>query len=495
MKRFALLVIILCCSMWKLAYTQTPSRYQELYKKSQHWVQTQPDSAIYYAQKALNATNKPIEQAYAHELIAYYSQHTGYYGMAMQHYKLAYELYRTKSQKASMLNNMAFCYKNAGNYSGAINIATQAVKLFSKLGDSTKVLHAYNLLANCYRTNTNFADADSTFRKALNLAKKLNSSHDLANLYDDISKLKERLNDYQTAIRYQKLALDTAPKHKSSIKRVIRLTHLVQLCLFVGDTGLANSYMTKANAINSKASKALVQLYATRGLFCINKQDEAAARESYKRCDSLLMILSDHPKNILQQKYAHKIGYEVYCRAWWLSEKLWLGNKPKFQAMKDWAKNRMETEKKLYEKVKVMMNTKDALVIERNRPKTQIIRQVSLWWLLTIALVVIVGGVLIYHKHLQKLRAHTNFIKAIKASPVKGFESLSQQEVSMLQNIEKCITGKLNTDDIKILVMVARSYKYTQISVTVGLQVGTIKSRIKRLKDQCQVENIRDLMH
>jgi tetratricopeptide (TPR) repeat protein len=481
--------------MWKPAYTQSPSHYQELYKKAQHWFQTQPDSAIYYAHKALNATHKSTEQAYAHELIAYYSQHVGYYGMAMQHYKLAYELYHTTSQKASMLNNMAFCHKNAGNYSSAINMATEATKLFSALGDSTKMLHAYNLLANCYRTNTNFADADSTYHKALPLAKRLGTRYDLANLYDDLSKLKERLNDYTTAIHYQKLALDTAPKHKHPIKKITRLSRLVQLCLFVGNTDLADSYMAQANTIDAKTSKALVQLYATRGLFYINKQDEIAARESYKHCDSLLLILSDHSENLLQQKYAHKTGYEMYCRAWWLSEKLWLGNKPKFQSIKDWARNRMETEKKLYENAKHMMNTKDALEIERHRPKTQIIRQVSLWWLLIIALVVIIGGILIYHKHLQKLRAHTNFIKAIKASPVKGFEALTQQEVSMLQNIEKCITGKLNTNDIKILVMVARSYKYAQISVAVGLQVGTIKSRIKRLKDQCQVENIRDLMH
>lgn len=494
MKRFTLLVIVLCCGMWKLAYAQVPTHYQQLYKKAQNWFQTIPDSAIYYAQQALRATSKSVEQAYAHELIAYYSQHIGHYGMAIQHYQQAYKLYQSTSHKAAILNNIAFCYQNSGHYQKAITVASKATQYLSKTGDSTKIMHAYNLLANCYRTNMSYTKADSTYNEALVIAQTLRASKDLANIYDDISRLKERMSNHKEAIHYQKLALKIVQNNKDETKKMIRLAHLVQLCLFVGDTVAANNYMNQANSTQITTPKALVQLYATRGLYYLNTHNEIAAKQAYQTCDSVLSELSKHTNNTLQKKYAHKLGYEVYYRAWWLLDKFWLGNQEKYKTLKEWAEQRMRFEQKLYKEIKTTINAQDSLAIERYRPKVQVIRQVSLWWLLTIALTTIVGGMLIYHKHLQKLRAQTNFIKAIKASPVKGFDTLSQEEVSMLQNIEGYISGKLNADDIKILVMVARSYKYSQISLTVGLQVGTIKSRIKRLKDQCQVDNIRDLM-
>ncbi|WP_045113201.1 tetratricopeptide repeat protein [Microscilla marina] len=494
MKSFILSIVLLCFSMWGLAHTKKPANYRQLCKKAQDLYQAQPDSAIHYARKALNAAQKVTEKAYAHELIAYYSQHLGYYGMATQHYKAAYKFYHSLANKAAMLNNMAFCYNNAGNHQTAISISHKAIEHFKRLKDSTKLMHAYNLLANCYRARLSFTNADSTYKLALSMAIKRGTPQDLANLYDDMARFKEKLNEYNSAISYQQLALDTQP-NACRAKKVIRLTRMIQLCLLAQKPEAAKLYLTKVNALGTTTSKALIQLYAARGLLHFINRNETAAKLSYKRCDSLLTLLSESSQNYLQQKYVHKTAYEIYHRAWRVLHTLWFyGDRVRFKPAKTWAKARMKAEKNWYKRSKVAMTLKDALVIERYRPKTQIVRQINLWWLLVITLVLITGGLLIYRKREQSLHAHTNFIKAIKASPVKGFEELSPQEVDMLQSIEGHIQGKLNTDDIKILVMVARNYKYAQISVAVGLNVGAIKTRIKRLKDQCQVKNIRDLM-
>ena len=64
----------------------------------------------------------------------------------------------------------------------------------------------------------------------------------------------------------------------------------------------------------------------------------------------------------------------------------------------------------------------------------------------------------------------------------------------MLVEIESLINKELSTNDVKILVMISRDIPYVQIAVKVGINTGAVKTRVKRLKDKCGAENIRDLM-
>jgi len=154
----------------------------------------------------------------------------------------------------------------------------------------------------------------------------------------------------------------------------------------------------------------------------------------------------------------------------------------------------MEQEKALYEGLRVSVALKDSLVIARSAPKTQVVRPINPWWGALMVAVVMAGGWLLYLRREKTLKAHTDYVKAIKASPIKGFDEPKPQEIEVLQEVETRVGQRLKIDEIKILLMIARGYTYNQIALATYIPNGTIKTIVKRLKDQCKVDNIRDLM-
>lgn len=487
MKSFT--TFVLCVCMAGLTYAQK-SEYVRLYQKAQKLAINQPDSAIHYAHLATKVTQQTYKQAYAHWLTGFYSQNTGYYSMAIKHYQQAYKLYNDVKQKAVILANIAFCYKNAGNHQAAIPIAIQASQRYNKLQDSTRLINSLNLLANCYYSNYKFNKADSTYHLALKIAQK-QRSHKLANLYDDLARFKEHLSELDSAAYYQELALKKS-KEENLATKSIRFTKLAWYYLQLQDFSRVKQYLHKAQAINHNNIKALVYFYGVQGLSLYLDKKDTLAQQVYHKYDSLLRVLRSHSNNPIQHRFTHKTAYIMYKSGHELLGKMW--PKKYFAKPRQWFKKQMQHEFTLLEKTQTNIVLKDSLVVQLSNPPTHITKKVTLWWWLALTTVLAIAGWVIYHKRTQNVRAHAYFIKTIKASPIRGFAEVTSTEVNMLMEIEKRINKKLHIDDVKILIMIARNHQYNAISLHVGLNVGTIKTRIKRLKDKCGVENIRDLM-
>lgn len=491
MTRFILLFGGLClCSF---VYSQTTVTYTSLYKKAYYLGSAQPDSAIYYAQQALKLTRKAEEQANAHYLIAYYNRKIGYYGMALQHYETAHRLHKNLQLKATILKNIAFCHHNTGNHQAAIPIARKAVRYFQQEQDSVKLMRAFNLLANCYRAEYSLGIADSLLSAAVRIAKKLKAS-ELPNIYSDFARLEELRQAHDVAIDYQKMAVEQSVVTDTS-QKVIRFARLVQLCMLGQKIDLAKQYLQQANTLKPNTLKAKIQLLAVRGLLFFFDRKNKEAYQTYRQCDSLLLLLQQNKGSAIQQKYARKTAYEVYKNAYELLYKLCLyGNKQHFTQPKNFFEQRMLREKELYEGIKVQISLKDSLIIARSTPKTKVINKIAPWWVVVIILIIIVGSAIIYIRREKVVKANIDFVKTLAGSPVKGFEELTTKERQTLEQVEALIKRKLKIEEIKVLVMIQRGSNYNQISLATGASVGAIKTRVKRLKDRCNVDNIRDLM-
>lgn len=110
------------------------------------------------------------------------------------------------------------------------------------------------------------------------------------------------------------------------------------------------------------------------------------------------------------------------------------------------------------------------------------------------ASIMVVGGVIVYSRREKVIKANIDFVKTLADSPVKGFDELTTKERQALEQIETLIGRKLKIVEIRILVMIHRGSNYNQISLATEASTGAIKTRVKRLKDRCDVENIRDLL-
>ena len=468
--------------------------YASLYKFAYSVGNQKPDTAILYAQKAIHKAQNKTQKANAHHLLAFYAQKQGYYGLAVIHYKKALQFYNKPLRRNTLLNNMAACYKNAGNIQEAIKIGRKVSKHFAQQTDSVKFSYSINLLANCYRDLHAYHQSDSLFRLSLVLTKKFIPKN-LSNVYHDYARLQEKLNAHQTGIQLLRRSIALSDNAKPLSKK-IRFIQLASLYLQAKKLDSAQHFIHKAQSIPETSQKTLIFLLATEGLLHFVNREEAKARKNYQICDSLLKKLRTHSSLLIQKKFARKTAYEVYQQAYELLNNLWFysGNKAQFAEPKDWFKQRMEHEKELYESIKISVALKDSLVIARTTPKTQVVRRLNPWWWALMAAVLVAGGWLLYRRRERTLRAHTDFVQAIKASPIKGFDNPKPQEIAMLTEIESRIKRQLKLKEIKILLMIARQSSYNQIHLATGIAIGTIKSIVKRLKDLCGVENIRDLM-
>ena len=168
-----------------------------------------------------------------------------------------------------------------------------------------------------------------------------------------------------------------------------------------------------------------------------------------------------------------------------------------------WYKEQGDSQKEMFDKTKAQIVLQDSLVVVSTKSTTIVkvteVRKISMYWLLILGVVFTICARAIYRWRTKTIHAHADFVKTIKRSPIKGFEDMTSQEIQILIKIEKLLPKKLlpknlNSDDVKILLMIARGFRYKDISPKTGLKEGAIKTRVKRIKDLCGLDNIRDVM-
>lgn len=472
--------------------------YGSLYAKAYHVGNAQPDSAIYYAQLALKATQDPTKQANAHNLIAFYAQRRGYYGFSLSNYQRAYDLYINVSQKAATLYNIAFCYKNADNHTAAIPVARKAIDNFRHLNDTKSLSRALQLLANCYHAQTNFFAADTCFKR---LVKITQSKTRLASIYTDLASFKESQQKYDSAVYYQRLALRQA-KAKPSTES-IRRVKLAWYYLQSKNLEAAEQSLQQAQATPHRSPKAWAYYWGLRGLVHYIKIEEKAATQAYQKFDSLLQVLGGSQAPPIQQQFAHKTAYDMYSSGYALIGRIWPKDEEKayFARVRQWYALQKQAAHKLMQSSQGQVVLQDSLVIERAKPKIKVVKKLSPWWWALMLGTLAVGAIWVYkarrqvvQARIQEAKVQVDFMEAVEASPVKGFGEVSKAEVSMLAEAEHRLKRKLRLEEVQLLMMVARSYKFSEIAVNLGIKESTARMRMQRLKERCSINHVDELL-
>lgn len=504
-----LLVFASLCTQAQISTnSQKQSPYDSLYAKAYSLGNTQPDSAIHYARQASRATQKTEEQAKAHWLIGFYARKQGYYGLAIQHYRKAYALYAAPKQKAMVLKNIALCYKNVGNHQEAIPIVFKAVQNFKALNDTSNLSRALQLLADCYRIQRSYYAADTCFRQALDICIKQKNKARVASIYDDLAFFKKQEMRHDSAAYYQRLALATF-QEPNTTKQMMRLSRLAWYYMRSTRPDSAQHYLRQAQAIKTRNPKALIYLYATEGFMQFVAHHDSTARRTYQRCDSLLQLLSESSPSPAQQKFVAKLNYEIYHSGYQALGMLWSETeRQKYSHVRAWFKEKMLPQKMLYDEISLRVVLTDSLVIERAKPKIEVITKIAPWWWALMAGVLAVGGLLLYWARTQEakarekeaqakteqMQAQTDFVEIIKASDVEGFDRIKPQEANLLQEAAQRLRRKLKPNETKLLVMSVRNYTYKQIGEALDISKDAAKMRAQRLKENLEVKSFKELI-
>ncbi|MBN1821937.1 MAG: tetratricopeptide repeat protein, partial [Prolixibacteraceae bacterium] len=172
------------------------------------FTQSDGDSAIYYAQKALDLSKK-IQYKWG-EAEAYFI--------------------------------LSFYHDRSGETEKAIEKLEKATSLFTELGDSSYLIGCYNNLGVFYSYGTDQKKSLEYFIKALNLAKALNESFALSEAYSNIGTYYEYLREYSNALRYYETALQLDIENNNQDNIALSYLYLgnINLKLQRFDTALFN---------------------------------------------------------------------------------------------------------------------------------------------------------------------------------------------------------------------------------------------------------------
>ncbi len=179
-----------------------------------HYLSGNSDSTLYYCDKALKTnelTNNIEEKEYALNLTSLLYNSIGNYQKAIEYGEQVLKLRRNRNDTigvAGSLGNLAFTYKNVGNYEKTAEYLYESLDIFEKIGDTISIVGRLQSLYYLKERLKLQQDAFEVLTKAIGLSKKINYPMQLAELYSNLSGYYLNINEYDSALIYEQLALD-----------------------------------------------------------------------------------------------------------------------------------------------------------------------------------------------------------------------------------------------------------------------------------------------
>jgi signal transduction histidine kinase len=192
-----------------------------------------PDSAHIYAEKALHLSEKlgfskgTNSAIYQLAVIEYFK---GNYEKALKYTEMSKELLvRNKSlqkELAATLNVEGSIYKNIGDYTNAIKVFNQSLKIAENQKDYHLWVLVSNNKANIYRREGKHDEAIEIYEKALKICKKYNLEEDKVLVLGNIGLVYKEQKNYETALFYYKKTLEVHQKNNNKRNIAINLNNI-----------------------------------------------------------------------------------------------------------------------------------------------------------------------------------------------------------------------------------------------------------------------------
>ena len=202
---------------------QDSNKINSLNALSYEFRNNDPDTAIYFANKALDLatkTNYKTGIANAHLSLGTAAINLGKYEEALKYSTDAIKIYDELINNDNTINkpqllsfearayaNNANTYNNQGNFSEALKNNSEALKIREGIGDKAGIAASYNNMGNIYSALGNYPEALKNFFAALKIKEEIGDKQSIANSYNNLGNAYYSQHEYAQALKYYLSAL------------------------------------------------------------------------------------------------------------------------------------------------------------------------------------------------------------------------------------------------------------------------------------------------
>ena len=233
MKAFLFLIVLLTASFCAFGEgTKDCQRIDSYNQTAQHFLFTSPDSAFFYANRALQLakqTKCSTGVANSHRIIGMVFFHHGVYQEAIAHLNDAGEIFQKLNDKknhAENLNQLGLVYYNIKQPELALAEHEKALKLYEELKDENGIAFSYGCLGHLYEKRHSYDKALSYQQQALTFYEKKNDQHGMATIYENIGSIYEDQEDYPLALEYFTKALRLTELTRDSLSMIVNINNI-----------------------------------------------------------------------------------------------------------------------------------------------------------------------------------------------------------------------------------------------------------------------------
>ena len=217
----------------------------------------------------------------------------GHFDKSIEQYNQALELRRAIHDLvgvADAYNNLGVVYHSQGRYQQALVNYLSALEQYRRAGDLDGVAYIYNNIGMVYQRQEQYAKALENYEDALNIRLEIDASkRDIASTYANIAGVHMDQAQYETALRYDSLALGIFEEIGDQYRIASILNNMGIIYGELGNVNEAIAYGKRALAIKSEMG-ARKNLISTLNQLCELHIRQGLLTEARAYCDEAVTL-------------------------------------------------------------------------------------------------------------------------------------------------------------------------------------------------------------
>lgn len=445
-------------------YLLTGQDFNMAHKKAKQFSHKNIDSAMFYASNMLNLAENKDQKRKAFDFIGYLANHNGLYKLSEDCYREAANNSQDNLQKHRYYLNIGIVLQQS-NIEMSSLIADSCIKVFNDLGNKEYKSFAYDLKAN---TSLESNECLIWFRKSLGEKSRESKGY----VYPKIAKAFARFEQIDSAIYYQRLAIDKFPI--KTPKYQVENYALMAKYLLSGDkTKDAKKMLDIAYKIkcNDFITKGLLQ--CCWALYYLDKGNMKNALKSLSKMDKEIELSEGNANNIADKRNRHLKSIDMYKAI--LGSNIDERIKNKYNAKKEKSEAFIKGMNTGIEKGSIENTLMRGLFRNKETNSTK-----TVTWL-----VGVFGGLfLIFYA----IRGPYSVLKKVPQPADKA-----PQEIVLITRIEERTGVKINQENRSMILMLWEGLSFEKVANAMGIKEDTARKRMWRLAKKGGKTDIRDL--
>ena len=280
------------------------------------YLYSNPDSAIYFAQQAIDFARKKNLKKY--EALCISVKGGGFYLKgdfikAMDLFRKSLDLYEEIKDKegiANSLSNMGNVYNEQGDNARAIDFFIRCLKIREERGDKQSLPSSLSNIGVVYWDMGDKEKAMQYFLKSLEQDKSVQDKKNTANVYNNIAEIYKAQGQFRTSLEYLNKSLKIREAEGDELEIAASLLNIGDVYLSMGDLTRALDYQRKSLKIAEEMGDKVGQALSLLNIGIIfQKENKITAATGYAKHS---LLLAKETGNVTAIRDASKILFETY---------------------------------------------------------------------------------------------------------------------------------------------------------------------------------------